>query len=315
MKILLHADVAPWLSERLAAAETPDLSIAVCPPADREGYTREAADAHVIWHALEPLTVAHFDEAPALRLVQKIGIGVNTIDLETARARGVAVCNMPGTNTAAVVEHTLLLMLAVLRDLVPLAVETAEGGRWADAASRIARFGELGGRRVGLVGYGAVPRALAPVLAALGAEVAVWARSPLPADVPYPQLDKSELLARSDVLSLHIPLVDETALWLDAEAVATLPEGAIVVNTARGGLVDEAALIRGLESGRIAGAGLDVFATEPPEPGSALVSHPHVVGTPHIAWLTRETWERSLDVALDNVRRIATGEALRHQVV
>lgn len=166
---------------------------------------------------------------------------------------------------------------------------------------------------VGLLGFGAVPQRLAPVLAALGARVLFWNRSPRSS--PYAtQVDFTTLLQQSDVLSLHLPLVPETTRLIDAAALAQIKRGAILINTARGGLVDEVALIAALRSGQIAAAGLDVFAEEPPPADHPLFALDTVVLAPHVAWLTPETFDRSLAVAVDNCRRLARGEPLLHRV-
>ena len=151
------------------------------------------------------------------------------------------------------------------------------------------------------------------LLRALGADVVVSNRTVRHGDVTFLPLD--ELLAVSDIVSLHIPASDQTRNLIDARRIAAMKPGAILINTARGSLVDEAALIAALRSGHIASAGLDVFAVEPPSPDNALLNLPNVVATPHVAWLTRETLRRSLDVALDNARRLASGQPLLHRVV
>ena len=166
------------------------------------------------------------------------------------------------------------------------------------------------------MGYGAVPRALAPLLRALGARVLYTAREPKPeADSFAEWRELPALLDESDIVSLHVPLTPETENLIHAAAIARMKAGTILINTARGGLVDEAALIAALQDGRLQAAGLDVFATEPVPPGNALLHLDNVVLTPHVAWLTLETIDRSLEVALDNCRRLAAGEPLRFQVV
>jgi phosphoglycerate dehydrogenase-like enzyme len=181
------------------------------------------------------------------------------------------------------------------------------GPRWQED------YGELGGRTVGLVGYGAIPALLAPVLQAMGARVLYTARSPKSAARgEFRALP--ELLAESDIVSLHLPLAPETANLIDRKAIARMKPGAILVNTARGGLVDEGDLIEALIHGRIAAAGLDVFVREPIAPDNALLTMDNVIVTPHIAWLTPETLERSLGVAAENCRRLARGETLLNRV-
>lgn len=315
MRVVLHYAAGPGLTRRVAEVERQQgLRAAICPVADRARYRAAMADAEVLWHLLDPVTEAVLDGAPALRLVQKIGVGVNTIDLDAARRRGVAVCNMPGTNTQAVAEMTLLLILAVLRRVARLDAATRAGEGWRQPVEVQDRYGEVSGRTVGLVGYGAVPRRLAPVLAALGARVLFASRSPKPEAVGERRaLD--DLLRESDVVSLHLPLAADTERLIDAAAIARMKRGAILVNTARGALVDEAALVDALGSGHLGAAGLDVFEEEPLPPDSPLLSFDNVAVTPHVAWLTQETLERSLGVAAENCRRLGAGEPLLHRVV
>jgi phosphoglycerate dehydrogenase-like enzyme len=314
MKVLLHYTAGPALAHRLSELRQQGLQVVTCPEADEAAFAGQMADTEVLWHVLKPLDRAAIEAAPKLRLVQKIGTGVNTIDLEAARARGIAVCNMPGTNSRAVAEMTLLLMLATLRRLAEIDPACRAGLGWSLAPGFPERVGELGGRTVGLVGYGDVPRLLAPILRALGARVLYTARAPKPdAAGEYRSLDA--LLAESDVVSLHVPLTPETEGLMDEDAFARLKPRAVLVNTARGGLVDEAALMRALESGRLRGAGLDVFADEPVEDDHPLLARTDVVVTPHVAWLTPETWARSLGVAVENCRRLQAGEELLHRVV
>lgn len=313
MKVVFHYDCGAWLEERLGTLAAHGIEATACPPDDEAAFRACLPRIDAIWHVLKPVTAETLEAAPRLKLVQKIGVGVNTIDLAACRERGVAVCNMPGTNTRAVAEMTLGLMLAARRRLATFDAALKADARWTWPVERQALLGEIGGARVGLVGFGAVPRALAPVLAAMGAEVVWTGRAPRN-DVPYPFLDKRTLLSTADVVSLHVPETPETAGWLDAAAIAAMKPGAILVNTARGGLVDEAALVEALRSGHLAAAGLDVFAVEPVSADNALLVLDNVVLAPHVAWFTRETLERSLAVAVENCRRLSAGEPLLHRV-
>lgn len=311
MRILLHYAAGPGLAARLRAL--PGLDLVIVPEADEAGFVAALPGVEVIWHVLKPLTAAHIAAAPRLRLIQKIGVGVNTIDLAAARAAGVAVCNLPGSNARAVAEMTLLLMLGALRRVALLDAETRAGRGWAQPPALQDGLFELGGRTVGLVGHGAVPAILAPVLAALGCRLLYTARAPKPgAAGAFRDLDA--LLAESDVLSLHIPETEETRGLIGAAAIARMKPGAVLVNTARGGLVDQAALVAALRTGHLAAAGLDVFAAEPVDPADPLLALPNVVLTPHIAWLTTGTFDRSFAIAAENVRRLAAGEPLLHRV-
>ena len=310
MNVLFHFAAGPDLAARLAAV--PGLSITACAEDDDGLLARLLPETDVLWHALKPCTATMIAAAPKLRLIQKIGVGVNTIDLEAAQARGVPVCNLPGTNSRAVAELTLALMLGTLRRL-PRFDAALRHGAWSDPALQDGIF-EIGGRTVGLVGYGAIPRLLAPVLSALDCRLLYTARGPV-ADALGEWRTLDALLTECDIVSLHLPLTEATTALIDAKALARMKPGAVLINTARGGLVDQASLVDALRSGRLAAAGVDVFAQEPPDPADALFSMPNVVVTPHIAWLTTGTFDRSFALAAENCRRLAAGEALLHRVV
>ena len=314
MRVLLHYDAGRSLAARTRALVERGLDVVIVAVRDADAFRRELAGAEVVWHVLEPITATHIEGGQRLKLIQKIGVGVNTIDLGAAKARGVAVCNMPGTNSRAVAELTLSLMLAALRRLSQLDRETRAGHWWRTLPAIADHLGEVAGRTIGLVGMGGGPRLLAPVLVAMGARVLYTARSPK-TDAPAAWRDLPALLAESDIVSLHVPLTDATAGMIDAAAIACMKPGAVLINTARGALVEEPALLKALADGRIAAAGLDVFADEPVDPANPLLACDNVVVTPHIAWLTAETWARSLDVAVENCRRLAAGEPLLHRVV
>jgi len=313
MKAIFHYDAGPALMRKLEALSGGSVSIEPCPEADGSRFSRLMATAEVLFHVLKPVTAEVIAAAPRLRLVQKIGIGVNTIDLEAAKARGIAVANMPGTNSRAVAEMTLMLMLSCLRAVRTFDGACRRGEGWSLGPEIQDRLGEICGRTVGLVGFGAVPAALAPVLAAMGAR-------PLYTDIIghdgaiAERCDLDSLLAESDIVTLHVPLTDATENMIDADSIARMKPGAILINAARGGLVDQAALVEALGSGQISAAGLDVFAVEPIARDNPLLALDNVVLSPHVAWLTQETLDRSLKVALENCRRIETGETLLHRV-
>ncbi|QKW39745.1 hydroxyacid dehydrogenase [Actinomadura sp. NAK00032] len=302
MRVLLHYD--------MDHAE-PGLDIVSCSEQDDARFAELLPDAEVVWHVLRPLTAADMDRAPKLRLVQKLGTGVNTIDLDAAKERGIAVANMPGQNAQAVAETSLLLMLAALRRVVAFDARTRRGAGWP--ADRALVGGELAGRTVGLLGGGEIATLLRGMLEAIGARVLYTSRRPRRDDLAWRELD--DLLRASDIVSVHVPLTDETHHLLDAGRLALLPGGAIVVNTARGAVIDEAALVDALASGRLGGAGLDVFEQEPADASNPLLALDNVVVMPHVAWLTRETWDRYFTVAAENCRRLIRGDALLHRVV
>ena len=314
MKAVFHYDAGPRLRARLDELVGEGFAVTPCPEADDSRLAALLPEAEVLLHVLKPVTAAAIALAPRLRLIQKIGVGVNTIDLDAARARGIAVANMPGTNTQAVAEAALLLMLAALRNLAGLDRACRAGLGWARGPDMQERGGELRGRTVGLVGAGMVPRALAPMLRGFGAEAVYWSPHDHP-ELGIPRRDLPDLLAGADIVSLHLPLVPETEQLIDHAALQRMKPGAVLVNTARGGLVDEAALVEALSAGHLRAAGLDVFAAEPVAADNPLLRLDNVVLMPHVAWLTPETLDRSLDIAVENMRRLRDGRALLHRVV
>jgi len=314
MKALLHYRATPGFRQQVAGLENDWLRIIIIDESDKATFAREMVDADVLLHVLERVTADHLEAAPRLKLIQKLGVGVDTIDLAAAKRLGIAVCNMPGANTRAVAELTLLLMLATLRRLVTLDAETRTGRGWELDAAVLDDLGELGGRTVGLVGFGATGQCLAPMLHAFGARVLFTSRQrsahPQATFVPL-----ADLLRSSDVVSLHVPLTSETSHLMNDASFAAMKRGAILINTARGGLVDPDALHRALASGHLRGAGLDVFDVEPANLEHPVFRMPTVTVTPHVAWFTSETLKRGLGVFAENCRRIRDGEALLNRVV
>jgi D-3-phosphoglycerate dehydrogenase len=235
----------------------------------------------------EPITREVLCASPTLRMVQKHGVGVDNIDLEAATESGIAVANAPGTNTDAVADLALALMLDLLRSVVP-AVESTREGKWDRYIGN-----ELGRMTVGVIGTGRIGRAVVSRLSGFGSSVVAYDvyRDEAWADengVRYVELEG--LLRAADIVTLHIPLMDETRDLIDAPRLAMMKPTAFLVNIARGELVDETALAEALSSGGIAGAGIDVFATEPPQ-ASPLLRCPNVLATPHIGAYTREAME------------------------
>ena len=227
-----------------------------------------------------PVTAAVMDAASGLRIVARHGVGVDDVDLAEAARRGILVTRAPGSNTRAVAEHTMALILALAKDLRVLSAAVGAGG-WRGGGTQVR---DVAGLRLGLLGCGMIGRAVAGLAEAFGMEVMAFDPAGAPGIAAAPTLEA--LLARTDVLSLHLPFSSGTRHVIDGAALALLPAGAFVVNTARGGLIDEAALLAALESGHVAGAGLDVFETEPPGADDPLRRHPRVIVTPHVAGVT-----------------------------
>lgn len=255
------------------------------------------------------LTQAVFARASQLKVVGRPGVGVDNIDLQAAAEHGVAVVNAPQATTQAVAEHTLGLMLALARG-IPRLDASMKAGEWA---KKEVEGVELFGKVLGVLGMGNIGSAVARLAGLLGMYVlgydpllpseTISQRGAVPASL-------DEVYARSDLISLHLPLTPGTTAMLDARAISRMKPGVRLVSTARGGVIDEVALLSALESGQVAGAALDVFAQEPP--GAApVVLHPRVVATPHIAAQTVEAQRRAaLDIA-EEVLAALRGETLR----
>ena len=240
MKVVYHSTAGRGVQNHFASLEEQGIYVTSCAESDRERLKILLADADVLWHLLEPVTAEVMALAPRLLLIQKIGVGVNTIDLDAAQRRNISVCNMPGANSQAVAEMTLLLMLATLRRVNHLDHATRTGKTQRLMVDMQDESGEICGRTIGLVGYGAVPRLLAPVLTAMGARV-VYTCSEAKADAVGAYLSFNELLAVSDIMSLHVPLTATTDKMVNAVAIKRMKAGAILINTSRGGVVDEEA--------------------------------------------------------------------------
>ncbi len=223
--------------------------------------------------------------SPRLVIVARHGVGVDDVDLAAAAARGIMVARAPGSNTRAVTEHTIAFILALAKDLRPLGAAIAAGG-WRGGATMVR---DIAGLRLGLLGLGAIGRDVAAIATALGMEVAAFDPFARAQDGVALLPELPALLARSDVVSLHCPYSAKTHHLLDVAALASMPAGSFVVNTARGGLIDEAALLAALDEGHIGGAALDVFEVEPPATADALRRHPKVLVTPHVAGVTESS--------------------------
>ena len=239
--------------------------------------------------------------SPRLRIVARHGVGVDEVDLVAARAHGVMVTNAPGSNTRAVAEHTLAVLLALAKRLKPFGLGVAAGEwRGATASGR-----DIAGLRLGLLGFGGIGQAVAALARPFGITVAAYARRPIAGIRRADSL--LALAAASDVLSIHCPFTPQTRGCVDAAVLAAMPAGGFVINTARGGIVDEAALFSALESGHIAGAALDVFATEPPPPDYKLLHHPLVLATPHVSGVTPDSLTAMGVMAAECIAAALTG--------
>jgi len=238
----------------------------------------------------------------SLKVISRIGIGYDNVDVAAATAAGVIVCNAPDAPSVSTAEHTLMLMLATVKNL-PAQTERARQGLPGAAVGTAL---ELDGSVLGLVGYGRIARRVGIAATALG--MSVLAYDPYINDAEGCRLvGLDEVFAGSDVISLHAPAVAETRHMINAASLAAMKHGVYLVNCARGGLVDQEALLEALESGRVAGAGLDVTDPEPLPEGHPLLHHPRVIVTPHVASATVAGRRRLYEHAIDNALNVLAG--------
>ena len=291
----------------IVSPESDWLDVRWCHEDDDQTLHRELPDAEVIWHVLRPLPGADLRLGPRLRLVHKLGAGVNTIDVETATELGIAVANMPGANAPSVAEGAVLLMLAALRRLPELDRATRQGLGWPTDASLGETVRDIGSCTVGLVGYGNIAKRVEQIVQAMGGAVLHTNTAHDGTDTWRPLPD---LLAECDIVSLHLPLTPATDKLINREALAVMKPHAVLVNTSRGGVIDEPALVDALREGGLAAAGLDVFTEEPIDPDNPLLRLNNVVVTPHVTWYTADTMRRYLIQAVDNCRRLHDGRDL-----
>lgn len=262
------------------------------------------------------LGATHLAQARALELILVAATGTNNVDLAAAASRGVTVCNVRGYSTPSVVQHVFALLLSLLRSL-PDYQAAVRHGQWGLSRQFCLLdypIQELSGKTLGIVGFGELGQAVAKVAEAFGMRVRVAQR---PGGAPQAdRLPLAELLPQVDVLSLHCPLTPETRGLIGPAELALLKPGAFLINTARGGIVDEAALLAALQSGRLGGAGIDVLTTEPPVTGNPLLQSdlPNLIVTPHVAWASRESRQRLLDGLVANIRAHLAGNPINRVV-
>jgi len=300
--IVIPDDAPPVLSRSDAVAQLRDCEHRVYPtlPANsRELVARIAgADAVINIRASTRFTADVLAGCPQLRLISIWGTGTDHVDLDAAKTRGIAVTNTPSVSAVAVAEHTLSLIFAVARQTVNVD-RAVRGGEWPRAMGQ-----QLHGKTLGVIGTGAIGREVARLAGGIGMNVISWSFNQR-GDPARVTLD--DLFRRADVVSVHVRQSPETLGLIGAEHFAMMKPGAIFINTARGGIVVEQDLVDTLQRQRIAGAGLDVFETEPLPSDSPLRLVPNVVLTPHAAGITREATEAGLAMAIGNVLAFRAG--------
>lgn len=268
-------------------------------------------DAEVVLCNKTPLTAEAMEQAPHLRYIGLFATGYNNIDTAYTSAHGITVCNVPGYSTEAVAQHTFAFILALINRIGEYNQTVAEGD-WI--RSRTFSYfplpiAELCGKTIGIIGYGAIGRRVGDIAKAFGMTVLVNNRRPVNDDT-VTQVDLDTLLKTADIVSLHCPLNEDSKGIMNTDAFAKMKKGSFLVNTARGPLVDEKALREALESGHLAGAGVDVLCVEPMEPTCPLLNAPNCLITPHIAWAGAETRRRLLSIMQDNINAYLAGNPI-----
>lgn len=258
-----------------------------------------------------PLRAADLARLPDLKMIAVAATGTDIVDLAACRERGIVVANIRNYSLVSVPEHCFSLILALRRNLAAYAADVA-AGKW-QTAPQFCLFdhpiADLSGSTLGIVGYGALGQRVAQIGRAFGMKVVVASRSPI-ADAQATMLPLAELLATADVISLHLPLSEQTRNMIGQAELATMKKTALLINTARGGLVDEAALAQALRDGVIGGAGFDVLTKEPPVDGNPLLelNQPNFILTPHVAWASAGAMQTLADMLVDNIEAFVNGK-------
>ena len=273
---------------------------------DQDKLLARVKDADILMLANQPLSAAIIEQCPNLKLIDIAFTGVDHVGLEAARARGILACNAAGYSTNAVAELTFGLAISAIRNIV------AVDARCRAAGTKDGLVGfELFGKTFGVVGTGAIGSRVAKIAQAFGCRVLAYSRTVKPElekdGVEYVDLDT--LLSQSDFVSLHVPMTTATAKMINAASIAKMKHGAVIINCARGGVVDSEALADALNSGKLAAAGIDVFENEPP----LAVEHPllhakNTVGTPHVAFASKEALEARADIVFANIAAFLEGK-------
>jgi glycerate dehydrogenase len=258
-----------------------------------------------------PLREPELSRLPLLKLIAVSATGVDNIDLRYCKKRGIVVCNTRNYAKHSLPEHVLLLMLALRRNLVAY-MQDVRSGKWQQAKQFCLLdhpIHDLHGSRIGIIGYGSLGKAVAALAGSIGMQVLVAERKNA-TRTREGRSEFSEVVSQSDVITLHCPLTEETRNLIDTPELQMMRRESILINTARGGLVREAALVEALKAGIIAGAAFDVLSEEPPRQGNILLNHdlPNLIITPHVAWASKEAMQTLADQLIDNLEAFIRGE-------
>ena len=304
---VIQSYVAPYLKGR-------EVEVVGVEKTDEISLAEAISDADIVIGDFSfslPITRRMVEKAKGLKLIQQPSTGYEHIDIEACADLGIPVANIGGANAIAVAEHTVMLALALLKKVFYCHHKTAKA-EWAQQEMFTEGVFELQGKNYGIIGLGRIGREVAKRIAAFSANVLYYDKYRLKEEeeeeikVSFRPLDK--LLRESDIVSLHLPLTEETRLMIGERELTLMGPSAYLINVARGELVDEAALSRALKQKSLAGAGLDVFSDEPIKSSNPLLTAPNVILTPHVAGATNESRERIIKTAIENVVRVLEGK-------
>ncbi len=310
MKVVFLTNLAPETAELLTRHAPAGYEVTTAatslPKAEQAALLADADFLILFPGVIAPEALA---AAPKLKLIQLVSAGFDQLDLNLCRELGIPVANNGGANATDVAEHTLALILGWFRRMVEMDANVRRGA-WSAIDSGMTTY-TIHGKTVGIVGLGNIGRKVVPLLRAFGADVLYTDATPAPIAVEQSlgvtRVSMDELLRRADVVSLHVPLNAQTRGLIGAAELACMKPAALLVNTCRGPVVDEAALIEALQRGQIAGAALDVLEKEPPAADNPLFTMPNVLLSPHIAGVTKDTWARRAAFIFENLQRVAQG--------
>lgn len=274
----------------------------------KAGVLERAKDAEIIITNKTPITAEIIDELENCRYIGLMSTGFDAVDVKYAKQKGITVCNVPTYTTDAVAQMTFALIMAIY-NRVEHHSNMVHNGAWANCPDFCfwdSPLTELRGKTIGLFGFGKIARAVADVALAFKMKVIAYSRSPFEYS-GVESVDLDTLLKNSDILSLHAPFNEQTNNIINADTIAKMKDGAVLINTARGKLVDDYALSQALKSGKIRGAGLDVLSVEPPKDGNPLFGIENCIITPHISWAAVETRERLVGIVADNLANFLNG--------
>ncbi|OJG82266.1 hypothetical protein RV10_GL000087 [Enterococcus pallens] len=283
---------------------------------DRTSYTNTSeiiqriGEAEVVITNKTPIDETVLAQTPKVQYIGVIATGYNVVDTQAAGERGIVVTNIPSYGTEAVAQFTFALLLEITSQ-VGLHNRSVHAGDWQNSVDFMytkTPLMELRGKTFGLIGYGAIAQATARIAHAMNMTVIYANHRPKEAEEWAAQVSLNELYQRSDVISLHVPQTKDTTEMINRSAIAKMKDGVILLNTARGGLLDEAAVAEALNTGKIAAAGVDVVSTEPIQSDNPLLQAKNCIITPHIAWAPVETRERLMGIAVDNLSGFLNGQ-------